>query len=80
MISVSMWIHYQSQHATLRLLEESISLSQSFGPDTPFDLYVFDDSDGNPVVTMPREVFVRPQGEIQSTFIKVDYRDVSPPH
>jgi hypothetical protein len=36
-ISVSMWIpiRYQSQRATLRLREESISLSQSLAPDTP---------------------------------------------
>jgi hypothetical protein len=36
-ISVSMWIpiRYQSQRATLRLRDESISLSQSLAPDTP---------------------------------------------
>jgi hypothetical protein len=80
MISVSMWIpiHYQSKQATLRLREESIPVSQSLEPDTPVDLYVFDDSGWDPVVTMPREGFVRPQGEIQSEFIKVDYRDGRP--
>jgi hypothetical protein len=53
--------------------EEAISLGQSLEPDTPFDLYFFDDSGWDPLVTMPETVSVRLRGEIQSKPVKVDY-------
>jgi hypothetical protein len=75
MISVSMWIpiSYQSPRAKLKNREESISIAQSLEPDAPFDLYFFDDSGWDPLVTMPETVSVRLQGEIQSKPVKVDY-------
>jgi hypothetical protein len=53
--------------------EESISLSQSLEPDAPFDLYFFDDSGWDPIVTMPKTVSVRLREEIQSKPVNVDY-------
>jgi hypothetical protein len=75
MISVSMWIpiSYRAPRAKPKAREESISLPQSLEPDTPFDLYFFDDSGWDPLVTMPEMVSVRLQGEIQSKPVKVDY-------
>jgi hypothetical protein len=75
MISLSMWIpiSYRSPGATVKAREEAISLAQSLEPDTPFDLYFFDDSGWDPLVTMPETVSVRLRGEIQSKPVKVDY-------
>jgi hypothetical protein len=75
MISVSMWIpiSYRAARAKPKAREESISLPQSLEPGTPFDLYFFDDSGWDPLVTMPETVSVRLQGEIQSKPVKVDY-------
>jgi hypothetical protein len=80
MISVSMWIpiSYRSPRAKVKSREELISLPQSLEPDVPFDLYFFDDSGLDPIVTMPGTVSVRLQGEIQSSPVKVDYPDGEP--
>jgi hypothetical protein len=75
MISVSMWIpiNYRSPRAKVKTREELLSLSQSLEPDVPVDLYVFDHSGLDPMVTMPETVSVRLRGEIQSKPVKVDY-------
>jgi hypothetical protein len=80
MISVSMWIpiRYQSPRAKVKAREELLSLSQSLEPDAPFDLYFFDDSGLDPIVTLPGTVSVRLQGEIESKPVKVDYSGGEP--
>jgi hypothetical protein len=80
MVSVSMWIpiSYRAPRAKPKAREELISLHQSLEPDVPFDLYFFDDSGLDPMVTMPGTVSVRLQGEIQSKPVKVDYRGGEP--
>jgi len=75
MVNVSMWIpiQFQSPQATVKAREELISLGRSLGRDTPFDLYVLDDSGWDPLVRMPGIVSVRLQGEIESKPVTVDY-------
>jgi hypothetical protein len=73
-----MWIRvtYESPTATVRAREESISLMHALEPYTPLDVCVFDHSGW--LVTMPVDVLVRLQGEIQPKFIKVDYPSGQP--